>query len=542
MLNHAAGKNPMTQLEQSPSPSLADLELLTEVSQMLTVLDQDRVLERVIDLMAKAVGASKVSLILRPEYVEDWRQIFVRYLSSGAESTIYEQPGIHFAQRVLDKGLAGWVFRNKLGAIVDDTLSDERWVLFPDSNSQARSALCVPFLYNGDVLAVLTMLYPEPNHFNDYHLRLMTIVANQATVAVRNAQLFNQMRQQQQQLETILQTIPDHLFVLDEEGKILLINDAAARLINSDPAAASSLNGQPLADFLHVDAILGNIVEVLQNPAESGQTWSFEARSERQRRDFLVSVSAWEHPAADRGGYMVILRDITTMRDLNRFKDEMLKMASHDLRSPLALIVGYCSLIELDTPEDAPIREYLVAIQRATERMQNLLDDLLRVEQIRKSPLELHQKVNFREVVEAAVEHTRPAAAQKRQSLEVDLWIDDISPVTINPVLIREAMENLIGNAIKYTLEGGRVCVTAFAQENLIHFTVEDNGIGIPNTHLPRIFETFYRAKQAGSEGVEGRGLGLSLVKTIIERHEGEIWVESEEGSGSRFGFSIPMR
>lgn len=528
--------------ELTQQPSLQDFELLAEVSQMLTVLDQDRVLERVIDLMANAVGASKVSLILRPEYVEDWRQVFVRHLSSDTiDPQLAEPQSIHLARRVLDKGLAGWVFRNKQGAIVADTLHDERWYLFPDSNSQARSALCVPFLYNGEVLAVLTMLYPEPNHFTDYHLRLMTIVANQATVAVRNAQLFNQMLQQQQQLETILHTIPDYLLVLDEAGKILLANDAAARLLNPNNTA-STLTGQPLVNFLNVDSVLTSIASVLQTPVQSGQTWSFETRSERQRRDFLVTVSSWEHPAGDKAGYMVIMRDITAMRDLNRFKDEMLRMASHDLRSPLALIVGYCSLISLDTPEDSPIQEYIVSIQRATERMQGLLDDLLRVEQIRKSPLELHEKVDFGELVSAAIDHARPAAEQKHHTLETDLALDDVPPVSINPVLVREAMENLIGNAVKYTPEGGRIRVHAFAQDNAVHFSVEDNGIGIPKESLPRVFETFYRAKQAGAENVEGRGLGLSLVKTIIERHGGEVWVESEQGSGSRFGFWIPMK
>ena len=526
----------MSQFDQRPS--LEDFELLAEVSQMLTVLDQDRVLERVIDLMANAVGAGKVSLILRPEYVEDWQQIFVKHLTPDSEQ---DQPRtIHFAQRVLDKGLAGWVFRNKQGTIVYDTNEDDRWYAFPDGTSKARSALCVPFLYNGEVLAVLTMLYPEPNHFTEYHLRLMTIVANQATVAVRNAQLFNQMRQQQQQLETILHTIPDYLLVLDEQGQILLANDAAARMLNSGTPNVS-LIGQPLTNYLHVDSMLNSVISVLENPVQNGQTWSFESRSERQRRDFLVTVSAWEHPVADTGGYMVILRDITTMRDLNRFKDEMLKMASHDLRSPLALIVGYCSLIALDTPEDSTTQEYLTAILRATERMQGLLDDLLRVEQIRKSPLELHQKVDFCEVVDAALEHIRPMADQKNHTIELERWLENAPPVTINAVLIREAMENLIGNAIKYTPEGGRVCVRVFTQENMLHFNVEDNGIGIPKEHLPRIFETFYRAKQAGSEGIEGRGLGLSLVKTIIERHGGEVWVESEQDSGSRFGFWIPM-
>ncbi len=526
-------------LEPMQHPSLEDFELLAEVSQMLTVLDQDRVLERVIELMAKAVGSEQVSLILHPEYANDWQQLFLKYGETITTEKRKQEQSLHFARRVLDKGLAGWVFRNKQGAIVDDTTQDERWYRFPDGKSQARSALCVPLLYNDDVLAVLTMLHPTPAHFTDYHLRLVTIIANQATVAVRNAQLFNQMLRQQQQLETILHTIPDYLLVLDESSKIVLVNDAAVELFSGEQTG--SLIGQPVANYLHLDSVFSSILEVLENPVLDGQTWSFDVRSERQRRDFLVTVSAWEHPSGDTAGYIVIMRDITTMRDLNRFKDEMLKLASHDLRSPLALIVGYASLIALDEAEDLPTQPYLDAIMRATERMQGLLDDMLRVEQIRKSPLEMDQQIDFADLVGTAVEHMRPAAEQKRQALDTDIWLEDAPAVTINPVLIREAMENLIGNALKYTPEGGHVTVRAFSQDAYLNFNVEDNGIGIPAEHLPRIFETFYRAKQSGSEGVEGRGLGLSLVKTIIERHQGEVWVESNQGKGSRFGFWIPV-
>src|SRR5690606_14305631 len=124
-----------------------------------------------------------------------------------------------------------------------------------------------------------------------------------------------------------------------------------------------------------------------------------------QRRDYLVTISVWENTAegaalsAAPAGYVVVLRDITTLRDLNRFKDEMLQMASHDLRSPLALIVGYCSLIALEAPEGSPVHEYLDIIQRSTERMKGLLDDLLRVEQIRNSPLELNEQVDMLELV-----------------------------------------------------------------------------------------------------------------------------------------------
>ncbi|CAG0986231.1 partial Sensor histidine kinase ResE, partial [Anaerolineae bacterium] len=345
-------------------PSIEDLDLLAETSQLLTMLDRDRLLERVIQLTVRSLGAEKASLLLHPDHTEEWNQVFIKHTNGSSKVQRYDQEqSLHFARRVLDRGLAGWVVRHKQGAVIEDTEQDERWHIFPDSTSGARSALCVPFLYNDSVLGVLTLLHSAPCHFSDTQLRLLTIIANQATVAIRNAHLFNTMHRQQRQLEAILHAMPDLLLVLDEEGRLLIANEAAARLLENG-ATQDSVVGRELREFLHHDSVLYMIYETVENPIKTGQSISFETRSEQQRRDYLVAISAWEnsqesatYPAP--AGYVVVMRDITTLRDLNRFKDEMLQMASHDLRSPLALIVGYCSLIALETPEESVVRDYL---------------------------------------------------------------------------------------------------------------------------------------------------------------------------------------
>jgi two-component system phosphate regulon sensor histidine kinase PhoR len=532
--------------ELQQPPSIEDLDLLAETSQLLTMLDRDRLLERVIQLTVKALGAEKASLLLHPDHTDEWNQVFIKHTNGARQVQRYDQEqSLHFARRVLDRGLAGWVVRNRQGAIVEDTQQDERWHVFPDSKSGARSALCVPFLYNDKVLGVLTLLHSEPYHFNETHLRLMTIIANQASVAVRNAHLFNTMHRQQRQLEAILHAMPDLLLVLDEEGRLLIANDAAAHLLDPD-ATQDSVVGRELKEFLHHDSVLNMIYEIVDSPLKSGQSISFETRSEQQRRDYLVTISVWEnseervtYPAP--AGYVIVMRDITTLRDLNRFKDEMLQMASHDLRSPLALIVGYCSLITLEAPEGSVIHEYLDVIQRSTERMKALLDDLLRVEQIRNSPLELHEQVDVLDLVNRVLNNMRPLVDSKHQHLDARLALDNLPGVVVNPMLVREAMENLISNAVKYTPSGGHITVRSYVQTGQLHFIVEDNGVGIPRQALGRVFESFYRVRQEETGHEEGRGLGLSLVKTIIERHNGEVWVESEVGVGSRFGFWVPI-
>jgi two-component system, OmpR family, phosphate regulon sensor histidine kinase PhoR len=253
-------------------------------------------------------------------------------------------------------------------------------------------------------------------------------------------------------------------------------------------------------------------------------------------------MSMWENPLQDSSGYVVVMHDVTTLVDLDRFKNDMLKMASHDLRSPLSLISGYCDMIEIDLG-DAPaesLRKYLEVIRRTTGRMDNILTDLLRVEQIQSSPLELHEEVQIAPLLKMITDHQQAAAAQKKQEMQSDFQ-NIPEGLMADPAMIREAMENFVSNAIKYTPDGGKITIRAYSENKRFYFVVIDNGYGVGPEHLPNLFKSFYRAKQAGTEHIAGTGLGLSLVKAVIERHSGEVWVESELGKGSTFGFWLPI-
>jgi PAS domain S-box-containing protein len=526
-------ENAMTDVNRQAQSSLADFELLAEVSQLLTVIDLDHVLERVITLTARAVGATNASLFLHHAYSDEWQRLLTSRKLDPQES-------VRVVQSVLDKGMAGWVVRNRRGGIVDDTETDERWHTFANDTTHVRSALCLPLMRDEDVLAVLTLVHTEPYHFTEHHLRLLTIIANQASVAIRNAQLFNQMQEQQRQLEATFHAIPDALLVVNDEGNVLLANDAAADLLGD---AADVLAGEPLGKLIQRDTALSPLQRLIDNPGPTNDGRTFESHSDRRRQDFVINVSRWENTFGNTAGHVVVLHNVTTLRDLDRFKSEMLKMASHDLRSPLALIVGYCDLIRLDLPPDSAVNEYLDVVTRSTRRMSGLLDDLLRVEEIRTSPIELHKPTNFRELVDKALDNLYMMARTKNQIVSEDIQLDGLDLVTVDPVLIREAMENLVSNAAKYTREGGEICVKSYYDDWRVHFVVEDNGIGIPQEDLKRIFEWGFRSKRSSitDQTIEGRGLGLALVKTVLERHRGEVWVESQEGVGSRFGFWLPI-
>ncbi len=508
-------------------PTFEDLKLLTEVSQLLTLLDLDSVMQKVIQLMSSAVGASKASLFLHHENDIDWNHILLT-------RDLDQQQSVIVVRAVMDEGLAGWVARNREGAVVYDTHTDSRWHVFPDDTSKVRSALCVPFLKDDQVLAVLTLVHPEPQHFDEHHLRLMTIVANQAAVAVRNAQLFHQVQTQQRQLAEIVRVIPDVLLVLNEDGKILIVNDAGEQLLTS----ATPVEGRYISEFVEVENALAPLQRVLSKRDRNHTIKPFETRSERTRQDFLVNLSRWENPARRSIGYVVVMHDVTTLRDLHRFKDEMIKVVSHDLMNPVSLVASASEMLELDMPPldaESAIPQYMSIIKQATDRMQGLLDDLLRAETSNQSAVEPSELINI------VMGNMQPLAHNKRHTLTAAVNLDDTLEIVVDPMLIREAMENYVSNAIKYTQAGGRITIRAFVEDNRLHYLVEDNGIGIGAEHLPHLFEPYYRVERPETADIEGYGVGLNLVKTIIERHQGEVWVESELGKGSRFGFWLPL-
>lgn len=511
-------------------PTFEDLELLVEVSQLLTLQNLDTVLQKVIELTRESVTAAKASLFLVDGSEVNWEYIFTARDLKGNDS-------IHVVSTVLTDGLAGWVVRNREAVIIDDTDHDDRWHIFPNDTHKVRSAMCLPFIFNNEVIAVLTLDHPEPDHFTDYQLHLMTIIINQATVAIRNAQLFQHLHDKQRQLEVVLQSVPEVLIVTDENHEIVLVNKGATELLGM--AQSGDVIGYDLDVFVpHVD-VLVPVADLLKNP-ESSDGSSLQLRSDQYQADYAVTVSKWEDKDGLQG-HVVVMHDVTTLRDLYRFKDEILHIVSHDLRSPLSIISGYTDMLEFDVPEDSPLLEYTEAIHRSVTRMDNLLGDLLKVRQIDEKGLNLEYNTVLLDLVSPVIQTTHLSAKQKNLTLITEIDIDDTLMGAVDPMLLRQAMENFASNAVKYTPHDRQITLRAYARDGRFYFEVLDNGIGIPEESIPHLFESFYRVNPKANTSINGTGLGLSLVKSIVERHQGQVWVESKENVGSLFGLWVPL-
>ncbi len=506
-----------------------DLDLLAEVSELLKLSDLEKVLNHVLQLAAKSVGAEQIRFYPNEAHWLTWTNLLV---DTGR---LLDVP-FGIVNTVKPNSLLAWVLDNKLGDIIMDADKDKRWV---ESTAGIRSILCVPFIYEDDVIAVITLTHSQPEHFNDYHLSLITIIANQASIALHNVHSFNRIQAQQRQLQVILQAMTDVMFVLNENGKLILLNDAAVKILGL--SKINDARGMTVLNLVDIDGMFEPVAPLIAEEFGSQSDWSFETRSERLQRDYQVRMSTWHDTQQTVAGYLIVMHDITTLRDLHRFKDEMLRVASHDLRSPLALITGYADMIKLDAPEDdEDIHEYVDIIKKSAERMDSLLEEMLRVERIRNTPLELHEQIDLEQTVKIVIINLRPLIEAKQHRFRADIRLKDIPRIKADPVLIRQSMENLITNAVKYTPEKGRVEVEAWYAEDKFQFKVSDSGVGISAEHLPYIFESFYRVKQTVTTE-KGTGLGLSLVNNVIERHHGELWVKSQLGRGSTFGFWLPL-
>jgi len=220
-------------------------------------------------------------------------------------------------------------------------------------------------------------------------------------------------------------------------------------------------------------------------------------------------------------------------------KSEFVSTVSHDLRSPLTSIKGFADLLPVVGALNDQQYDFLNKIQRGVETITELISDLLDLGRIEAGVNLEMEECDPGTIIEKIVRDQTGHIDLKKQTLQCSI-APGLSPVMGNPLRLSQAMSNLVNNAIKYTPENGQISISAVEEEGQIVVTIEDSGIGISPSDLPYIFDKFYRVQNKETQGIAGSGLGLSIVKSIIEKHQGRIWVRSQAGEGSTFTFMLP--
>ncbi len=505
------------------------LEVLVRVAQLITTLDLDQVLSQTLQLTTDVVGATKGSFFL----LDDQGRTLQRFIAARDMDAHSKQLVSH---RILEGGLAGWVFANKQAAIIDDTAMDDRWLLL-DDNLRVRSALCVPFFVEGQVRGVMTLEHPEPRHFTADDLRLVRAVADQASAALHNAQLFDRVQAQQSQLEAVLSSISEAVLVVDHEWRICLLNQAAEALIG---ASAEAVTGKRL-DVISDKPLFTHLVETVGAAGVTASTQTIELHDDMSHRDFVVNMAMLHPHDSENIQYVIAMYEVTSIKDLNRLKTHMIRMASHDLKNPLSLMIGYLDLIQSDVSSGVlPEPDFLDGISKAVERMESLIETLLDTERAEQDAPMRPVIIDPYELIERVLDEMIPAANQHKHHVVTNIQ-PNLQPIKGDFVQLREALNNLFSNAIKYMPDGGTVTLEVYQEDQRLYLSVQDTGYGIPADQQASIFQPYFRAQQKETETIEGTGVGLSLVKEVVGRHGGNFWFTSEQGVGSTFGFWLPM-
>lgn len=315
-------------------------------------------------------------------------------------------------------------------------------------------------------------------------------------------------------LTSALRASSDAVVLLDSDGRVLVSNPAARALLQAE--CSDTLSPALCAVLDQVGQVQGEV----------------RAEVDIGEQTYLATVVALTGR-----GTVLTLRDVTHFRQLARLKDEFIATVSHDLRTPLSAILGYAELARQEgTPEQTRER-MLERIEATAGTMAALVNDLLDLATLGAGVPLKACPVALDEMARAAVADLQGVALEKSVTLQCES--DGHSLAKADPRLVARLWHSLIDNAVQHTVEG-TVTVRVWAEANRIVGQVADTGTGIPPDDLPYIFDKFYRGKRPTTDKPVGTGLGLSLARSIVEKHGGQIWVESEPGVGSTFTFALP--
>lgn len=377
----------------------------------------------------------------------------------------------------------------------------------------------------------------------------LTILVQDVTDQVRTRReiedLAAMMAERSARLDSILGSMTDGLWVYAAAGEVVDVNQAALNMFGLASRADAIQHGSfEQMYFRDSDGTPIAKAEMPHALALAGQTvpdYVARARHVITGRELDLSIAAAPIESGGIVGAVLVIRDITALQELDRKKDEFLSVASHELRTPLTTIKGYTQLLEQTVNDLAPEERstYISAVLGEIERMMGLISELLDVSRIETNRLQIHPRpIHWIDFIAGRISAFR--IQHPARELEFDAQAPPIT-VIADPDRMRQVIDNLLSNALKYSPEGSGVQVRVRMEGENIDTSVSDQGIGIPQDEIPRLFERFHRARNVSSRYYGGLGLGLYIARAIVGAHGGEIQVESEEGSGSTFRLMLPV-
>lgn len=401
----------------------------------------------------------------------------------------------------------------------------------------------LPLVTHQSVVGVIFLFRSYSDNFSVNDRALLRSFADQAAIAVQNAQLYSQSVQSRQRLNALLDSVADGILILSPGQIIERCNPALERLLS---LSTEEIQGKPHDQVIHW---LKRSTDMTLEQAIAGG-WPLTPHAHLYvEGDLKVGDSLPPLPVGITYAPLlsdnnVLLNIIATIRDISHFrqaeelKSTFVSVVSHELKTPLALIKGYVSTLRREDArwDRAIVKESLEIIEEEADRLGNLVEDLLDASRLQANNLSIKRSDVFLSDLAHLIAQ-RMQTQTSQHTIVVD-FPEDFPVVLADEHRINQVLTNLIGNAIKYS-PGGEIKVTGQFRPDIVIICVTDQGPGIAQSDIPHIFDRFYRSTDA-VRNTKGVGLGLYLTRAIIEAHDGKIWVDPETGKGARICFLLP--
>ncbi len=459
----------------------------------------------------------------------------------------------------LEGGFSGRVFHSSTPEIVDDIHTqnsfDQEWM----SRIEARNLIVYPLTIERPdentrsiervpvgVLFVINKRGEES--FSPDDIKTLSAMARQVAAVIADAQIYLRLTEEKEQLQATFQSLLAAMVMIDSGGQVSLLNAAAAQMLHVNAEDATGSHYSDVFDSSDINELFRAAIEDGVEQHAEVELTTIEGVFDGSQPRIFQTQTAFVHGERDGVpvvlGVVAIFNDITEIRNVERMKTAFVSTVSHELRTPLTSIKGFIATLLQDEddyfgPDER--REFYEIIDSECDRLRRLIEDLLNVSRIESGrSLQLHTK-KFDPVEAAEGVLNAQRAYSDKHTLELDASFE-VPEIDADEDKFDQILNNLVSNAIKYSPQGGIVKIVMSCDDVMLKVSVSDQGIGIPADKLSRIFEKFERIDNRDTRQAGGTGIGLFLVRHLVELHGGVISAHSENCNGSTFTFEIPIR
>jgi PAS domain S-box-containing protein len=439
----------------------------------------------------------------------------------------------------LGAGMSGRVIASD-DVIVNNNLTEDEQLAVPSFHEEHfRSIVMAPMHARSKIVGILSIMSSKPYHFDRQVIDMLRAIADTVGVALDNARLYEASVENENRISAILHSTADGIIALSQNGRIRLINHAAERLLG---VKAHHLLDVPLRNAPMPPNVRNVLLAALSARSDEGSNIFQIPLGDGRILSALVSAVSAESSQLEQDretdGWVIVLQDVTHLRQAEEARVQFIQAAAHDMRNPLGITINSLELINSMIEKDETVQEIIDIAMQGVTRVQGLIDDLLNLEHIESGYGFNIAPVSIGDVLDEVIAEIRPCLMDKDISYRVEVT-PGIPLLQIDRRWVVRAVLNYLDNAYKYIHHGGHIVLRVFDHESLLHIEVADNGPGMPPEAQARLFERFYRANDHAS--VPGSGLGLAIVKSVAEAHGGDVYVRSKPGEGSTFGLTLRL-